>query len=191
MGRIADWWEGGAAVMIAILFWIIVGILVIAASAHESLDLFIKALTAAATAGLGIAVWQTTRSFQVATILNAQKKHRLDLFEKRLPVWTSFKELRRNIRHNGEVYPGDLATISDLRNEAEMLFGNDELNQAFSGYANDAFIASGSPVRIGIGEGFNMLPTPQIQRDAAHQRMAKKGDAIASLLKSAIQIADL
>lgn len=191
VSKVVEWWDGGAAFMIALLFWIVVGLLVISVAAYESLDLFIKAFTAVATFGVGIAVWQTTRVFQKATISNAEKKLRLDLFDKRLPVWTAFKESRADIRSRGEVNTIDLAAIDDLRREAEMYFGEGEIAKAIREYAAQAFVAAGSPRMIGIGGGLYRLPTNQIVRDAAFSRMEDLGTKIAEMLKSAIQIGDL
>jgi hypothetical protein len=191
VGKVVEWWDGGAAVMIALLFWIVVGLLVISVSAYDSLDLFIKAFTAVATSGVGIAVWQTTRVFQKATIANADKKLRLDLFDKRLPVWNSFKELRTKIEHVGEVSRDDLKSIENLRREAEMLFDDDQIEKSLGKYASEAYVAAGRPVPIGIAFGNYLNTSNEIQKLAALKRLEHAGREVAELLKAAIKIVDV
>lgn len=80
--------------------WPVIGVaaatLLIEAS-RESLDAFLKALTAIGTITVALTVWRTTRAYYASTILIADRKLRLDLHEKRVPLYRTLRKIIKEI----------------------------------------------------------------------------------------------
>lgn len=120
--RAGQFWAHSGAAATSILFWMVALLLLCAAASTTSLDLFIKAFGAVATAGVALALWQTTRTFHRASEQTAEKKLRLDLFEQRLPIWEKFKRIRATIINTGSLSPTEATELTDLSRDAKLMF---------------------------------------------------------------------
>lgn len=181
------WFETVGSMAIAVMFWSIAVLLAIATTAAHSLDLFIKAFTGMAAAGVAVAVWRSTRAFQRASVDNANKKLRLDLFKERLPLWEAFKPIRAAVVNKGAVSHDAMNKLIDLSRDARVLLSNDEIHRMFDRYVELASEIHENDTR---GHG-SAIHTHEIKRLFALQRIRPLGVELGEAIVEAIRINDL
>ncbi|WP_133019538.1 hypothetical protein [Sphingomonas sp. PP-CE-1A-559] len=185
--RIEAWVEESGSIAFAFLFWSVAIMLAIATTAAHSLDLFIKAFTGVATAGVALAVWRSTRAFQRASVETANKKLRLDLFKERLPLWEAFKPIRGEIVSNGKISRDNMAKLINLSRDAQVLLPPGDIHRMFEKYVSLASDIHENSVR-GFG---NVIEAEEVKRIYALQQIRPLGVDLGDAIVHAIRITDL
>ncbi|RYD27799.1 MAG: hypothetical protein EOP89_03965 [Lysobacteraceae bacterium] len=79
---IVRWWEATAVFVIAVLFWLLVGVIAIVATAQSEKqgDTFIAALAMGSQAFFAYQVWKLTKQQQAFASRTAERQHKIDMY---------------------------------------------------------------------------------------------------------------
>lgn len=98
---VVRWWDTGAGIVIAVLFWFLIGVIAIAATAQSEKrwDTLIAALAMGSQAFFAAAVWKLSKNQFAYTQQVSERQHKIDMYPLRkaaaLNLYASAKALDR------------------------------------------------------------------------------------------------
>ncbi|WP_143090129.1 hypothetical protein [Sphingomonas rubra] len=135
--RLTGIWDEWAAIVVAILFWSIVGLIAFIATAQSAKpwDTLIAALAMASQAFFAFMVWRLGQAQYAFARQTAERQHKIDAFPLRSEVIVALQDLGdKHIFTPNGIWPGAEDSFFELSKLVTRLFSNEASDDAYQLY---------------------------------------------------------